>query len=134
MGEHKLNQTDDGTTIDIKIMLTIPYPNYRRSQTYDDIGLLKLESEVPFTGAIRPACLPEHSITSQKAIATGWGITETKQKSNVLMKVILELFSQDECVRDYTRGLNYREGIKSTQVCAGSSVAVNNTCKGDSGG
>lgn len=127
------------THIDLNIIQRIPHPNYKYPAKYNDIGLFRLERRVQFNSAIRPACLPEQSaVSTRRAIASGWGVVEWKQsRSNVLQKVILELFSQEECKSAYRTDNNRKlnKGIvEESQVCAGSRDEEKDTCQGDSGG
>lgn len=130
---------DDGTSVDLRIVERIPHPEYRYPSQYNDIGLFKLERKVQLNGAIRPACLPEQaSVKTKTAIATGWGtVTWRGQQSNVLLKVTLDMFSQNECNSTYRTDINRKlnKGImEETQVCAGSHNEEKDSCQGDSGG
>lgn len=139
LGEHDLNRNDDATPIDLKIIESIPHPEYRYPVQYNDIGLFKLERRVELSGAIRPACLPQQSaVPTKSAIATGWGTVAWRGKqSNILLKVILEMFTQNECNSTYKGDINRKlnQGImEQTQVCAGSHSDEKDSCQGDSGG
>lgn len=138
LGEHDLDRSDDARSIDFRIIDKIPHPDYRSSLKYNDIGLFKLDRKVEFSKAIRPACLPEQeSVGTNAAIATGWGKVSTDgNPSNVLLKVVLNMFSQDECNSTYGRDKSRHlpNGIiEESQVCAGSHTEEKDTCQGDSG-
>ncbi len=135
LGEHDISRTDDITRIDLNIIERIPHPNYKYPLRYNDIALFKLERKVRIDGAIRPACLPEQSaIPTKKAIASGWGSVEFRgDRSNVLLKVILEIFSQAECASTFKTESNRKlnKGIvEEGQVCAGSKEDEKDTCQG----
>lgn len=136
LGEHDKNAENESSHIDLIVAKLIPHPDYDCEYFYDDIGLIKLEYKVQFTTAIRPACLPQESIKSDRAVATGWGITsDNGGPSNVLMKVSLDIFEQSRCNHAYKPGLKLPQGIyENSQFCAGSTTKNNNTCSGDSGG
>lgn len=139
LGEHDQNSENDGTKIDLRIIESIPHPEYRYPIQYNDIGLFKLERRVELNGSIRPACLPEQSaVPTKSAIATGWGtVTWRGKQSNVLLKVTLDMFTQNECNRTYRTDVNRKLNrgiVEETQVCAGSHTEEKDSCQGDSGG
>lgn len=129
---HDINDADN--VANYEVIEEILHEGFKSPAIHNDIGLLKLDRDVEFNDAIRPACLPEEASDHlDNAIATGWGkLGSDTDRSNLLMKVILEIFSQNECSYKYRM---LREGIQEeTQVCAGSHTDHKDTCKGDSGG
>lgn len=92
---------------------------------------------VKFSNYIRPACLPQTmSVNSEhsKVIATGWGrVNYSSAVSEHLQKVVLELFTQDECNQAYGNEIGHRQlsiGINAvTQLCAGSHDSEKDTCQ-----
>lgn len=134
LGEHDKNLLNESQHVDVKVTELFPHHNYERGYDYDDIGLLKLERPVKFTDAIRPACLPEDSFTSNKVTATGWGYVKRGELSSVLMKVSLDVFDHSKCSGLNKPSRTSLQGIlEDTQFCAGSDTRNNNTCRGDSG-
>lgn len=141
LGDHSISRNDDDADpLNVNIIQRIKHPDYRPSSTYNDIGLLKLQQRIVFNRYIRPACLPDASvtvITSSKAIATGWGLVENNTLSDSLLKVTLEIFSYADCNDTfvYDVGPRLRNGIvDATQLCAGSHTDNKDTCNADSGG
>jgi hypothetical protein len=117
----------------------IPYPEYKSSSHYHDIGLLRLKRSAKLDSFTVPACLyRKHDIEAEKAIATGWGHTTWGGSgSNNLLKVTLDLFDHASCNRSYKNQISRRlkDGIiDEIQVCAGSLDDEKDTCQGDSGG
>lgn len=121
--------------VDVDVEQAIPHPAYKKTEKYNDIGLIKMARSVQFNQYIRPACLPEtYNTGTEKAIATGWGKTDYRsQGSEILMKVVLELYPDDEC-----RQLFYAEShssqlkngiVAQTQFCAGSRIARKDVCQ-----
>ncbi|XP_077290821.1 transmembrane protease serine 9-like [Arctopsyche grandis] len=114
------------------------HPEYRAPSIYNDIGLLKLDKKVKYSEKIRPACLHVgNQINDQKAIATGWGITDNKfgNKSDALLKVTLDKFSYEECSQVYRPERKSINGIRNdTQICYGGKTEAKDTCQGDAGG
>ncbi|CAH1374437.1 unnamed protein product [Tenebrio molitor] len=117
----------------------IPYPEYKLSSHYHDIGLLRLKRSAKLDSFTVPACLyRNHDIEAEKAIATGWGDTTSEGSgSNNLLKVTLDLFDHATCNESYKNysAKRLKTGIiDDIQVCAGSLDEKKDTCRGDSGG
>ncbi|XP_037036575.1 serine protease snake-like [Bradysia coprophila] len=137
LGEHDQSNPNESDHIDVKVAELIPHPNYRTRYHYDDIALIKLNHSVRFTDAIRPACLPEEpiSVGSINVIATGWSSGQQIERSNVLMKVVVDVFDHNTCSEQNKPEYRTPEGVReTTQFCAGSTTYIHNTCLGDSGG
>lgn len=136
LGEHDLSEATETTAIEFKIVQRIQHPHYHRSTHYNDIALFKLDREVEFSPAIRPACLPEKFTVPTKATASGWGLVEYEgSRSDVLLKAELDIFSKDECESSPSIKKLYKNGlIEETMLCAGSHSDNKDTCNGDSGG
>lgn len=125
---------DDSQPIDVNIVERIKHPDYKSQSKYNDIALLRLESQIKFNKYVRPACLPtSYNPITTNAIATGWGVTEYQgSQSKSLMRVILELYSIQECNSTFGRLINrqLKDGIlEATQMCAGSHIDRRDTCQ-----
>lgn len=136
LGEYdRSRQSDNAAVVDIDVERAIPHPAYKKTEKYNDIGLIQMARSVEFNQYIRPACLPEmYSTGTEKAIATGWGRTDYRsQGSEILMKVVLELYSDDECRQLYyaeSHSSQLKNGIDvQTQFCAGSRIAKKDVCQ-----
>lgn len=102
---------------DYAVAEQIKHPNSTISSFENDIALLRLDRKVKF---IRPACLAEQFQPSTDAVATGWA-QSNHQFARTLLKVELEVFTQEECNDVYDIDQNDGEDkITSTQICAGS--------------
>lgn len=77
LGESNLATRNDGANpVDYRISEIVTHPSYSIGGHYYDIALIKLSERVEFNMNIRPSCLWQtQSISSTKAIATGWGST-----------------------------------------------------------
>ncbi|CAG9797869.1 unnamed protein product [Chironomus riparius] len=117
--------------IDIAIAAFIVHEKYDPSKSKNDIAVVRLVSKVTLSKSIRPACLlnPTYTATIPKAIATGWGLTQsyTEHTSDILQKVELPIRDLYTC-----RRLIDDQNIDETQICAGETGR--DTCQGDSGG
>lgn len=100
--------------------------------------LIKLKDFIAFNAAIRPICLPEQSaVATNEAIVSGWGLDRPGHRSDVLLKVTLELFSHGQCNGKYAAYAEFVNGIdEETQLCAGwmKGLLRKDACHGDSGG
>lgn len=119
-----------------RIEKKIIHENYRQQKTpVHDVALLRLSSNVRYSQTIRPICLPSvmpaYSLkTDTKLTVAGWGATETKSSSPIKQKVAVSLADQKFCRQQYGKfGLS----IEPTHLCAGGSVAFQDSCRGDSG-
>lgn len=131
LGSHR-RETEDPTEVDVGVEHVC---EHRASfKTNNDIAILKLEEEVPFSDFIQPVCLPEYSINDTlpedtEVYATGWGRTD-RDEEDVLAEVLKQLrmttLSNEECQK------RVAFNILDTSICTEHSDG--STCHGDSGG
>lgn len=136
MGDQNLKRTDDDSRArDYGIAQVIRHPDYKPSSKYNDIALLELDRDVPFSDYIKPACLWQtFDVNYSSGIATGWGLTRDRgNPSDELLKVQLNLITNDRCNEIYDRFQAIKDGIIDTQFCAGNEFEGKDTCNGDSG-
>ncbi|CAH2062119.1 unnamed protein product, partial [Iphiclides podalirius] len=89
-----------------------------------------------------PACLHDgHHLNDSTAMVTGWGTTvfRTDKVSDVLQKVTLQKFTDEQCALSYapnSPGMRHmKKGLNSTtQMCYGDWHVAKDSCNGDSGG
>lgn len=156
LGEHNLETAIDceldaagrkdcaDPPVDVDVIKTIPHPDYASQSwdKYNDVALVKLAKEAPFTDYIRHICLPGfYNLTEQvelaaanKFVVAGWGHTDFYQTvdsvpSQIKLKVTLPFVPNERCQSVYG---NYSLRIAPTQICAGGEKAKD-TCRGDSG-
>ncbi|KAL1401364.1 hypothetical protein pipiens_006665 [Culex pipiens pipiens] len=105
------------------------YPYY--PQHKNDIGLIRIATEVSWEYNIQPICLP---VTPQlrvrlfkEFIVTGWGLNELYQPHQVLQEAVLPLASNADCQQRSSIDLTER------QLCAGGGHRAE-TGFGDGGG
>lgn len=137
LGDQNLvRQDDNAQPQEYRVANVIVHPEYRHSSNYYDIALIRLSPHVTFTRFIRPACLWQSNyINSTNAIATGWGQLEfAGERSDDLRKVALNIIDNNHCQQLYERSKKLRNGIVSSQLCAGYLEGGKDTCQGDSGG
>lgn len=126
------------TPIDVPVEEQIPHEMYNPydPNQYHDIALLRLSRDVKFTNYIRPICLPladnekNQNYTGQKLTVAGWGKTETRSESNIILKLQVPVKSHSECNSKYQEA---RVDLSSDQLCAGGEKGKD-SCRGDSGG
>lgn len=134
MGVIELDTQDQNVTAtDFGVSERIYHPEFRNGSHYNDIGLIRLDRSVEFNHYIRPACLPDGLNTelAKIVIAIGYGLTSKEgQPSDILLKVGLDILSQDECRKAYHQtDLTLKYGLIESQICAGSRVEDKNTCE-----
>lgn len=131
----------DFTINDDNFLAHPQYVRRRRSrgqlEVRNDIGLIKLPSDVEFSLRSQPACWRHSSSVSdghgQCAVVVGWGKTDPDQISRLggvfssdQIKLTLPLVPLQACQQHYP-------GVDSGQLCAGG-VRGQDSCGGDSGG
>lgn len=128
--------TDSPVDVDIdKIIVHEDYNPQAKSQ-WNDIALIRFVRDVSFSAYIKPICLPvdqaerTRNNVGTKAVAAGWGRTETASASTIKLKVELDITDTNRCAAVYKQaGVTLRD----TQICAGG-LRGKDTCSGDSGG
>lgn len=128
------SDADDAQPCRYRIVERIKHESFKFPSKYNDIALVKIDGPVSFSNYIRPACLPfSKSIDTKHVIATGWGrLNFNSAVSEHLQKVILELFTHQECNQSYSNeiGRQLSHGIvDETQLCAGSHNDRGDTCQ-----
>uniref|UniRef100_A0A672G6H6 Zgc:100868 n=1 Tax=Salarias fasciatus TaxID=181472 RepID=A0A672G6H6_SALFA len=114
----------------------ISHPDYDSGSNDNDVALLRLSSETPFTDYIVPVCLaaPDSSVHSGvSSWVTGWGaLTEgggSGFSPDDLMEVEVPTVGNRQCNCDYGVGQ-----ITDNMLCAGFREGGKDSCQGDSGG
>ena len=70
-----------------------------------DTAVLKMTAAVSFSPTVRPVCLPAHPADTFEAgvcVATGWGSLDDGSSPDKLMKVEVEVISNDQCRNSYS--------------------------------
>ena len=111
------------------------YVSERYFNLDNDIAVLIVDHPFEFNSVVRPACLPDASLTmnpGQRLIVTGFGSTsEGGRVSDQLLKGHVDLFSAARCNQLYGR-IKVSKGI--WMFCAGKEEGGVDSCQGDSGG
>nr|QFZ95602.1 serine protease 3 [Lasioderma serricorne] len=124
--------------LDIPVEQAIAHEDYNPDDKnqYHDIALLRLSRAVRFTEFIKPICVPttrnelQRNFIGDNLTVAGWGRTETRFESNVLLKVDVPVRTNDQCNEKYQ---TFRVQLRRGQLCAGG-VTGKDSCRGDSGG
>ncbi|XP_063825431.1 phenoloxidase-activating enzyme-like isoform X1 [Ostrinia nubilalis] len=106
------------------------HPEYDDNRLHNDIALIRLRGNAPYTDYIRPICLPPINVDSPelsnlRLAVAGWG-RNGQYKSNIKQSTVVNLVPQSDCRSAYP-------GLTRMQVCA-AGYTGEDTCKGDSGG
>lgn len=107
-----------------------PHEGYNPSTLLNDVGLIKLPSnaEGQFISVVPMAASGD--LTDLPVRASGFGLTESGQISNDLLKVNLRTITNEECLQNYNPDLITDNTICATWV----TQEGESTCSGDSGG
>ncbi|XP_066943062.1 venom protease-like [Macrobrachium rosenbergii] len=141
IGGHDLRYTEGGVTVDAEVVDRIPHPQYQPPRRYNDIALLKLRFEVPFSKRVRPACLPHQDIRippGTKLTVAGWGVHKNGGPTSwIVRKGEVRAISRLNCdsnpaITDASSFFTYPAGITDSIICADESQS--GACTGDSGG
>ncbi|KAL1481850.1 hypothetical protein MTO96_034154 [Rhipicephalus appendiculatus] len=132
LGEHRQKLTE-GSELTVPVSHVYHYPWY---SGYDqDIALMRLAHEVPYSEHVQPVCLPDADDEFQGLVcaATGWGkVDYNARPSNILQEVFVKIYDNGVCDAAYRR--KFKIPIKKWHLCAGTLIGGRGTCHGDSGG
>ena len=105
--------------VDIDIERIIPHELYTAQQgSSNDIAILKLKENVQFNAFVRPICLPvDKNINTDygSGMIVGFGKTEAKNSSDVLLKSEIDIVDHDNCMRRYAP---FKRFVDDSQICA----------------
>ncbi|XP_076239133.1 venom serine protease Bi-VSP [Calliopsis andreniformis] len=140
IGDLNLKRDDDGAhPVQVEIQAKMIHPGYRENAYVNDIAVLRLAEEVPFSEHLYPICLPvDDSLRTRDFYRTypfiaGWGAIETKgPASENLLETQLPVVSNQACKDAYS---NFPVAVIDNRVlCAGYARGGKDACQGDSGG
>lgn len=138
LGDQNIKSKNDKVNeLDVPVDEIINHERYDKITKQNDIALVKLKTLVRFSNFIRPACLHQNrDIGENKALATGWGHTgnsDDSASSDELLKVQLDIFDINKCVRYFRDSGNRAETsivINQNEICAGVLSGGRDTCRG----
>ncbi|XP_043065159.1 LOW QUALITY PROTEIN: melanization protease 1 [Drosophila ficusphila] len=101
-----------------------------RKRFENDIALVRLKIPIRYTKEIRPICIEGHYNIPANAtfLIAGWGKTEDRSRSEVLMRTTIQNRRPQVCMGEFTNV----DFDPRSQICAGG-LDGNDTCSGDSG-
>ncbi|XP_067648521.1 brachyurin [Eurosta solidaginis] len=106
----------------------IVHEGFNPQTAANDIALVKLPMDVPFTERIQPATLPYYNrndlLVGAKVVATGWGATNDMSSSDPMQYTELRVISNAECANEFdvvTGGVICAIGLREETVCSGDS-------------
>ncbi|XP_053680039.1 venom protease isoform X2 [Anopheles nili] len=143
LGEHDTSTDGETNHIDVPVVRYESHPSYDKKDGHTDVAVLYMESEVQFSDAIKPICLPlSETIRTKNFIGytpfvAGWGRTQEGGKSaNVLQELQLPIIANDECRTLYNKigKVFSQKQFDNAVMCAGVLEGGKDSCQGDSGG
>ena len=134
LGRHDLADFD-GDVFAVKAEL--PHPKYDGILSNNDFMLIFLDgySAAEDVVAVRLNSDPLVPAAGRDATVVGWGDTDisfVEDISDVLMKVVVSVVSNDECGAVEDSGYSYKGRITNSMLCAWADGR--DSCQGDSGG
>ncbi|KAH9368791.1 hypothetical protein HPB48_012436 [Haemaphysalis longicornis] len=153
VGEYHLYQAELGhSSLDLVPEKLLLHPQFGQPKRLsNDIGLLRVSSDIPMGAFAVPACLPSAAADrrlyapGRNGTVAGWGyvrelrLDSFKDESlsaymtEVLQKVEVQLMSNVQCNELYTEAKKSIRVAKE-QLCAGHKDGKKDACTGDSGG
>ena len=121
-------------TMEFGIEKIIRHRHYKRISKLNDIGLIRLSTNVEYSEYIRPICLPLSDslqlIENQELAVSGWGLTsERGQATTIKKKILTKLVSYETCHNIYMGSSKF---VTQFHLCGNESESY--TCQGDGGG
>ncbi|XP_076655307.1 venom protease-like isoform X1 [Halictus rubicundus] len=146
LGDLNLARDDDGAhPIEVDIEQKIVHPGFRTYRYVNDIAVLRLAQEVPFSDNLHPICLPvdesfkNMDLTGMNPFVAGWGATSDNAseeisfaRSDDLLESQIPVISKADCQLALSP---FRAAVIDDRVlCAGFALDDSCACQGDSGG
>ena len=140
IGDLNLQRDDDGAyPVQLEIEQKIVHPGYITGAFVNDIAVLRLVQDVPFSEHVYPICLPvQDPIRSRDFFRTypfiaGWGAVGFKApSSDDLLEIQVPVVSNEACQQSFS---NFKSAVIDHRVlCAGYTRGGKDSCEGDSGG
>jgi trypsin len=113
----------------------VPHPNYNGENTDNDFMLVFLQRTATLNDDVSLVKLNDNTSVPGIGVGVtvmGWGVTETSQLSDVLMKVEVNVISNSECAGSSDGSDSYSGQITKNMLCA--KASTKDSCQGDSGG
>ncbi len=135
LGRHDLDEYYDGDAF--SILAELPHPEYDEILSSNDFMLVFLDghSTAEDVVTVRLNSDPSVPAAGRDVTVVGWGdtdISEVEDVSDVLMKVVVTVVSNDECGSVEGSGYSYEGRITKSMMCA--LADGRDSCQGDSGG
>lgn len=111
-----------------KVEHVIIHKDYNDTYLQNDVALLRLSSDIPYTDFIRPICLPTKDVEDLKGeniIIAGWGLNG-KKETNVKQAANVNYVSNYKCKEQYS--------YKDDSMFCSIGDHGEDICHGDSGG
>uniref|UniRef100_A0A182IM80 Peptidase S1 domain-containing protein n=1 Tax=Anopheles atroparvus TaxID=41427 RepID=A0A182IM80_ANOAO len=114
----------------------IVHPGFKHGSVANDIGLIKLATEITMTNYIQPVCIwnmdaNQELIVGKNGTVVGFGLTEHDRVSDYLRQAQIAVVDTWTCIES-DRAV-YGNSLTSGMICGGGRKGVS-ACNGDSGG
>lgn len=106
LGGHRRNISSEETSINSNVSSIYAHNGFNYATFADDVALVKLEKNMPYSDYIRPICLPssnsDQRVKHASAIVAGWGkLQQGGLSAEVLQELELPLIENELCQRWY---------------------------------
>ncbi|CAG0889651.1 unnamed protein product [Darwinula stevensoni] len=131
IGEHNFESISETEHQDFSIKQIHIHPNYEElnRDIHNDLAIIELYG--PYEAKPKAVYLPNEpgNFEGSSAYVIGWGLTQTTTEIQppVLQQVLVHVYSQEVCRKNYPC-------ITNTHLCAGHEKGRKDSCQGDSGG
>ncbi|XP_051173404.1 venom serine protease Bi-VSP-like [Leptopilina boulardi] len=133
------SNTDNVQPLDVLIEKYILHPEYSATTYTNDIAILKLKDNIPFSALIHPICLPLADDIRKRDFArtfpfiAGWGsIYFNGPSSSHLQELQIPIVDTYQCQKAFKQFKT--STIDERTICAGYARGGKDACQGDSGG
>lgn len=113
---------------------TIVHKNFNRKTVFNDLGLIRLPTNLTFSKNVQPVKLPSsyRTYTGRAVFISGWGLTDNKTASEALQYVRTNIVSNRQCQIQWNKALKGKKKVVSRSfVCVDTKYGM--PCQGDSG-
>ncbi|XP_055618629.1 mite allergen Der f 3-like isoform X3 [Toxorhynchites rutilus septentrionalis] len=134
------NDATDSGADRYEIARVLRHDRYSRETRQNDIALIELKTPIRMNSHIQPVCLHTDLIdlpTTTNMTVMGWGIDNTDESSNLLLKGAVNPILRSACQSRFDAA-ETKITLTANQMCAlggkDASDTATDTCSGDSGG
>ncbi|KAF2883773.1 hypothetical protein ILUMI_22405 [Ignelater luminosus] len=113
------------------VLQIVVHERYHHQQLLNDIALIRIAGNINYNHLVRPVSLAStNPPVGSSCIMSGWGETENRLPSTLLLYTYLRVHDQANCKQAY---LKFKNHVHDSNICAFNEYRQG-ICQGDSGG